>query len=82
MKLNEYLDKHEISQSSFATKIGVTQGMVYQWLTRSRPVSPEKCVAIEKETNGKVSRKDLRPDDWELIWPELAKKSRLIIEQI
>lgn len=48
--------------------------MVYQWLTRSRPVSPEKCVAIEKETNGKVSRKDLRPDDWELIWPELAKK--------
>lgn len=74
MKLNEYLDKQEISQSSFATKIGVTQGMVYQWLTRSRPVSPEKCVAIEKETNGKVSRKDLRPDDWELIWPELAKK--------
>ncbi|EPI3744643.1 transcriptional regulator, partial [Neisseria gonorrhoeae] len=27
---------------------------------------------IEKLTGGAVNRKDLRPDDWHLIWPELA----------
>ena len=26
------------------------------------------------ESNGQVTRKDLRPDDWESIWPELADK--------
>jgi DNA-binding transcriptional regulator YdaS (Cro superfamily) len=29
-------------------------------------------VAIEQVTNGAVTRKDLRPDDWHLIWPELV----------
>ncbi len=74
MKLNEYLDKEKISQSAFAEVVGVTQGMVYQWIGGHRPISPEKCVLIEKATNKKVTRKDLRPNDWELIWPELADK--------
>jgi DNA-binding transcriptional regulator YdaS (Cro superfamily) len=32
----------------------------------------ERCVPIERATNGAVTRKDLRPDDWQEIWPELA----------
>lgn len=31
------------------------------------------CVAIEQQTGGKVTRKDLRPDDWLLLWPELRE---------
>ncbi len=27
---------------------------------------------IERATNGAVTRRDLRPDDWHEIWPELA----------
>ncbi len=27
---------------------------------------------IESATEGQVSRAELRPHDWELIWPELA----------
>ncbi len=35
---------------------------------------PEKlCVKIEQDTEGKFTRKQLRPDDWQLIWPELQK---------
>lgn len=34
-------------------------------------LGPEKCVLIERFSNGKVSRKDLRPHDWMRIWPEL-----------
>lgn len=34
---------------------------------------PEKsAVAIEVATQGAVSRRDLRPNDWQDIWPELA----------
>jgi hypothetical protein len=39
--------------------------------TPDRKPSPEYCVAIERATEGKVSRRDLRPDDWAAIWPEL-----------
>ena len=31
------------------------------------------CVSIERETHGQVTRKDLRPTDWQDIWPELAE---------
>ena len=31
---------------------------------------PEHCAVIEARTG--VSRRDLRPDDWHRIWPELV----------
>ncbi len=37
-----------------------------------RPCSPEMAVLIEQRTNGVVTRKELRPDDWQAIWPELS----------
>jgi DNA-binding transcriptional regulator YdaS (Cro superfamily) len=33
------------------------------------------AVAIESTTKGAVTRRDLRPDDWQEIWPELAQPS-------
>lgn len=33
---------------------------------------PASCVRIERATGGAVTRRDLRPDDWAQIWPELA----------
>lgn len=36
-----------------------------------REPSPELCVSIERATDGAVTRRDLRPDDWDRIWPEL-----------
>jgi DNA-binding transcriptional regulator YdaS (Cro superfamily) len=35
--------------------------------------SPENCVGLELATNNQVTRRDLRPDDWQLIWPELRE---------
>lgn len=32
----------------------------------------KQCVRIERITEGLVSRRDLRPDDWRDIWPELV----------
>jgi DNA-binding transcriptional regulator YdaS (Cro superfamily) len=30
------------------------------------------CIKIEEKTNSLVTRKDLRPHDWQEIWPELT----------
>lgn len=34
--------------------------------------SPTVAAGIERATDGAVTRKQMRPDDWPLIWPELA----------
>lgn len=46
-----------------------------QWIHRydGRLPGAAYCVAIEGVTDGKVTRRDLRPDDWQDIWPELAE---------
>lgn len=50
----------------------VTQSHVWNWLRRANGLVPaEYCAAIEKATG--VTRKELRRDDWETIWPELVK---------
>ena len=71
MKLIEYV-KSRGSQRDLADKLGITPVLISQWANELRPVPPERCVEIERATAGKVSRKDLRPEDWHKIWPELA----------
>ncbi|BET09409.1 transcriptional regulator [Pandoraea sputorum] len=72
MDLATYLSSQKITQAAFAVSLGVSQGLIYQWLTGRRPIAPDKCVAIERLTRGQVGRRDLRPNDWHLIWPELV----------
>lgn len=36
-----------------------------------KAVPLEQCVPIERATQGQVTRRDLRPLDWQAIWPEL-----------
>lgn len=62
-------------QAGLSRSLGVTAAAVNQWIKGLRPVPPKHCVAIERATNGAVTRRDLRPDDWHLIWPELAQSS-------
>lgn len=60
------------AQSSLAEAIGAFPSDVSNWLAGRRKPSISKSVAIEVATQGQVTRRDLRPDDWHLIWPELA----------
>lgn len=61
------------SASELARRLGVTPQAVCFWRDGLRRIPAEKCAAIEAATDGLVSRKDLRPDDWHLIWPELKE---------
>ena len=75
MKLRTYLDSlPRGGVSDFAGCIGVSPVYLSQIAAKQdgRVPSPALCVVIEREAQGAVTRKDLRPADWHLIWPELA----------
>lgn len=60
------------SQAELARRLGVTRQAVSQWLWPGRAVPIEHCLAIEQVTEGAVTRRDLRPDDWHRIWTDVA----------
>lgn len=59
------------SQAEMARILGVTPAMVNQLTKGHRPIPIEHCYAIETATGGVVTRRELRPDDWQKIWPDL-----------
>lgn len=62
------------STAAFARRIGVQPPTVHEWVEGSRPVPPKRALQIEQETGGKVTRAELRPDDFRELWPEFAAK--------
>lgn len=72
MKLLDYLSAERGRQSALAKTLGVHAPDLSRWASGARPVPLEHCAAIERATGGAVTRRDLRPDDWHLIWPELV----------
>lgn len=61
------------SQKALAEKVGVKHQVVWAWINRNS-VPCSYAAAIEDATNGEVTRKQLFPNDWQTIWPELASK--------
>lgn len=57
--------------------LGVSPQAVASWRKKGIPLHRLVILAveIEKATNGKITRKDICPDIWASIWPELAEKS-------
>lgn len=60
MDLKTYLET--TTQSDLARRLGVTQALISHWLTGKTRISAERCVEIERVTEGAVMRFDLRPD--------------------
>lgn len=76
MNIATYLQLPGINKSAFARDVGVSYDMVYQWEKGIRPVAIQHCAAVERASDGKVTRQELRPADWKQIWPELVTKRR------
>ena len=75
MDLRAYLDELPRGDvSAFADQCGISSVYLLQLAARQdgRKPSPALAVHIEVATKGQVTRRDLRPDDWQSIWPELA----------
>ena len=60
MNLRDYMHKEGITQDQLAKAMGVIQAAVSQWLATKVPL--ERCVDIEKFTNGAVRCEEIRPD--------------------
>lgn len=58
--------------AKLAALLGVSAQAISNWKERGVPI--ERCLAIERFTEGAVTRKDLR-SDWRDIWPELGQSS-------
>jgi len=61
----------EPAREAFAERCGSKIGHIRNVMYGMRPCSPELAVAIEIESAKAVTRKELCPDNWEKVWPEL-----------
>lgn len=58
-----------------AAQLGVDEQYIYQIMRGLKTASPALAKQINAaDANAQLA--DLRPDDWHLIWPELAKPAR------
>ncbi|WP_284402317.1 YdaS family helix-turn-helix protein [Acidovorax sp. SUPP2825] len=72
MLISEYLNAERGRAASLARGLGVKPVVISRWGSGSKPVPIERCIAIERLTGGLVGRKDLRPNDWQDVWPDLS----------
>ena len=77
MTLSDYFALKSGNQASLVRILGVPQATVAQWASRNRSVPAEYCIEIEHATGGAVTRKELLPDTWASIWPELSYGSSI-----
>ena len=64
------------AKRELATNAGTSLGYIAKTLSKGDTFGAKLCVSIEKITCGKVTRRELRPNDWELIWPELIDEKK------
>jgi DNA-binding transcriptional regulator YdaS (Cro superfamily) len=60
-------------QNELAKILRVSASYVNQLIKNKRPIPANHCSTIDTRLG--ISRKLLRPDDWQDIWPELAADS-------
>ncbi len=75
--LKLYLNKKTPQeQEKFASSCGTSVGYMRKIICSNGGLLFGASLArqIEEKSNGEISRKDLRPNDWHKIWPELKNK--------
>jgi len=76
MNLSKYFESRgRGAATQLAETIGAHSSDLSNWTSGQRPVPVKFAVAIEVATDKIVTRKDLCPTDWHLIWPELTEKA-------
>lgn len=65
------------ARDQLARECGTSLGHLQNVAYRYRPCAPEVAVAIWRATGGKVTREELRPYDYWLIWPDLPAPANI-----
>lgn len=75
MKLRDYIQQlDDAARLALATRCETTVAHLRNVMYGYRPCAPALAVDIEVASSGQVTRPELRPTDWQRIWPELAEK--------
>lgn len=61
MILKDFLDQHDVSQSDFATSLGVTRAAVNHWILGKSYPSGRTAARIVELTGGQVTLAELYP---------------------
>lgn len=64
--------------TALARKVGCSPSFVSQWISGLRWIPKEHAPAVERVST--VTRKQLYPEDWHVMWPELATRLQSIQE--
>ena len=76
MELKKYFfDLAPDARQAFAESVGTTPKHLTNASYGYKTLGEKVCVAIEQKTGRIVTRQEMRPTDWHLIWPELAEKA-------
>lgn len=70
--LKQWIKAQRGRSTALAKHLGVPQPFVDKMGNGERPVPLAHAAAIEQFTRGEVSRRDMFPDTWHRIWPELS----------
>lgn len=79
-KLQLWIASRRGRAAQMAAALAVPASFVTKMATGARPIPVAHMARIEELTGGYVTRKDLRPDDWHDIWPELAQQAPAAID--
>ena len=75
MKLREFLKIHGITQTQFAQKVGVTNGLISLITRHKKNPSISLVIRIEEATNGAVKVNDLfSPEASSKSWMKKTKR--------
>lgn len=58
-------------KADFAERCGTTLPYLRKVMSTNSAIGPEISTQLEIHSGGVVSRKELNPQNWERIWPEL-----------
>lgn len=58
-------------RADFLVSARTSEGYLRKACSVGQTLGPALCSAIERASDGAVTRQDLRPNDWQDIWPEL-----------
>lgn len=71
-KHSALLDWAKSADEELIAMTGTTRGHLRQIGYGNRQASAEVASRLESASKGMVTRQQLRPEDWQVIWPELS----------
>jgi DNA-binding transcriptional regulator YdaS (Cro superfamily) len=71
-KHSQLLEWLKTASDQAVGRTGTSRGYLKQIAYGNKQASAALAVSLERELSGALSRKDLRPSDWNQIWPELS----------